>query len=63
VFSIAAAITTIVAAPTMIGIRSMTDTAPALGVAFARFTLWGVHVRGTAVALSFLGSLAALVVL
>jgi len=62
-FSIVAAITTVIAAPTMISIRGMPDTAPAIGEAFARFTLWGVYVRGAAFALSFLGSLAALVVL
>ena len=63
VFSIVAAITTIVAAPTMISIRDLVDNAPAIGAAFARFTLWGVYVRGAAFGLSFLGSLSALVLL
>ena len=62
-FGIVAALTTVIAAPTMISIGGIPDTDPALGAAFARFMLWGVYIRGAAFALSFLSSLAALVVL
>ena len=62
-FSILAAATTIIAAPTMISIKGLALAAPAVGEAFVRFTLWGVYVRGAAFALSFLASLAALVAL
>jgi len=62
-FAVVAAATTIIAAPTMLGIRDLADNAPTVQAVFARFTLWGVYVRGAAFALSFLGSLAAVVLL
>ena len=62
-FSIVAVLTTVIAAPTMLGIRDVPGGAPAIEASFARFTLWGVYVRGAAFALSFLASLAALVTL
>ena len=62
-FAMVSLITTAIAAPTMIGIRGLAHDATALQAAFARFTLWGVYVRGAAFALSFLSSLAALVTL
>jgi len=62
-FSIVAAFTTVIAAPTMLSITGIPNGASSIEAAFARFTLWGVYIRGGAFALSFLASLAALVAL
>jgi hypothetical protein len=60
-FSIAAAFTTFMAAPIMLGIMSLPETGTGIQEAFSRFTLWGVYVRGAAFTLSFVSSVWALV--
>jgi hypothetical protein len=60
-FSIAAALTTVVAAPIMLGIMNLPEAGTGIQEGFSRFTLWGVYVRGAAFTLSFLSSVWAMV--
>jgi hypothetical protein len=60
--SVGAIITTIIAAPIMQGVGSLGNDPVGLHSAFARFTLWGVYIRGVFFTLSFLCTIWALVV-
>jgi hypothetical protein len=61
-FSVGAIIATIIAAPIMLSVGSLGDDPGALQLAFDRFTLWGVYIRGGFFALSFLCTVWALTV-
>jgi hypothetical protein len=60
-FSLAAAVTTVIAAPIIVGIMNLSEAGAGIQEGFFRFTLWGVYARGAAFTLSFLSSVWAVV--
>jgi hypothetical protein len=56
-------VTTLIAAPTMLGVDDLDDNLPDLQRAYDSFTLWGVYVRGAFFAIAFLTALWALIAL